>query len=110
MLKSLLSFSLLLISLTVLSQDKKQCQGITKAGARCTRLVKGSDTCHQHKSIHSCKWELCPYTGTCKPHYKVAVIKYVGSHGTDAYFIDSLHLAHPSWEYEKLEAKLKTIK
>lgn len=47
MLKSFLAVSLLLISLTAFSQDKKQCQGKTKAGTQCQHKV-ATTYCKQH--------------------------------------------------------------
>lgn len=37
----------LLLSLATIAQDKKQCQGITKAGTRCKHMTIGA-YCKQH--------------------------------------------------------------
>lgn len=47
MLKSLLAVSFLLISLSVFSQEKKQCQETTKAGTQCSRKTT-TTYCKQH--------------------------------------------------------------
>ena len=59
--------------------------------------------------VHTCKWAECPYHGIKPSQYRY-IVEYVGSYGTDAYYIDSLHLAYPSAEYEELETRLETIK
>lgn len=60
-------------------------------------------------SVHACKWAQCPYHGIKPDQYRY-IVEYVGSYGTDAYYIDSLHLAYPTAEYEELETRLETIK
>lgn len=60
-------------------------------------------------SVHACKWAACPYHGIKPTQYRY-IVEYVGSYGTDAYYIDSLHLSYPKAEYEELETKLETIK
>lgn len=58
---------------------------------------------------HTCEWAECPYHGIKPSDYKY-IVEYVGSYGTDAYYLDSLHLAYPTYPYELLEMKLNTIK
>lgn len=74
MLKSILIFSFLVISLTTLSQDKKQCQGTTKAGAQCQHKT-ATTLCKQHdQSTPKCGDST--KTGTlCKNIVKVAGLK-----------------------------------
>ena len=57
---------------------------------------------------HQCKWKLCPYKGITPDQWKQSVINYVGNEneGTDAYYIDMLHLEFPELEYDELENKL----
>lgn len=81
---------------------------ISVACERETTLIK----LPSHKvvsSVHACKWAECPYHGIKPSQYRY-IVEYVGSYGTDAYYIDSLHLAYPSAEYEELETRLETIK
>lgn len=59
---------------------------------------------------HTCKWNLCPYKGITPDEYRTSVAVYVNGYGTDAYYLDSLHLEYPTAEYEELETKLETIK
>lgn len=58
---------------------------------------------------HFCKWAQCPYHGI-KPDQFRYIVEYVGNYGSDSYYIDSLHLAYPTAEYEELETRLETIK
>lgn len=60
-------------------------------------------------NVHTCRWAQCPYHGL-KPNEYHYIVEYVGSYGTEAYYIDSLHLAYPNAEYEELEIRLGTIK
>lgn len=60
-------------------------------------------------NVHTCRWAQCPYHGIKPTQYRY-IVEYVGSYGTDAYYIDSLHLSYPNAEYEELETKLETIK
>lgn len=57
---------------------------------------------------HQCKWKLCPYKGITPDQWKQSVINYIGNEneGTDAYYIDMLHLEFPELEYDELETKL----
>lgn len=60
-------------------------------------------------TLHTCKWAECPYHGIKPTQYRY-IVEYVGNYGSEAYYIDSLHLAYPSAEYEELETRLETIK
>ena len=57
---------------------------------------------------HECKWHSCPYKGITPDQWKQSVINYIGNEneGTDAYYIDMLHLEFPELEYDELETKL----
>ena len=52
---------------------------------------------------HQCKWDKCPYKGVTADLAHRSVSAYVGEVGTDAYYLDILHLQHPTYEYEQLE-------
>lgn len=55
---------------------------------------------------HTCKWDKCPYKGIQKSDWSKFVIEYTGEQGTDAYYIDMLHLEYPADSYDQLEEKL----
>lgn len=52
---------------------------------------------------HVCRWGLCPYKGISIEQYKVKAEEIEGS---DGYYLDLLHLQHPSYEYDQLEDML----
>lgn len=62
----------------------------------------------QSNALHACKWPQCPYHGIRPCDYR-KIVEYVGSEGTDAYYIDSLHLVYPTYEYEQLDSMLFAI-
>jgi len=55
---------------------------------------------------HQCRWDLCPYKGVKINDYSAAVYNYTGEYGTDAYKVDMLHLAHPTYDYDQLDSLL----
>jgi hypothetical protein len=55
---------------------------------------------------HSCKWKDCPYRGVTADNAHKSVSAYVGEVYTDAYYLDILHLQHPTEDYEQLEKRL----
>lgn len=56
---------------------------------------------------HQCRWSKCPYMGSTEQPDS-AVIKLMGEEliGTDAYYLDKLHLEHPQLTYDDLEDML----
>lgn len=81
---------------------------IAVLASSCTRN-NYNKTQLQSNALHSCKWATCPYH-SIKPSDYRKIVEYVGSEGTDAYYIDSLHLAYPTYEYEQLDSMLLTVK
>ena len=57
---------------------------------------------------HTCPYPLCPYQGL-QGDCKDTIISYTGQYGTDAYYLDSLHIVHPTSTYEQLEQALTSI-
>jgi hypothetical protein len=56
-------------------------------------------------STHECRWSLCPYKGVAnQPEaWKDAVETYTHyGEGTDAYYIDMLHLEYPTEDWISL--------
>jgi len=62
--------------------------------------------CKNENDPHTCKWKLCPYKGITEPQYRQSVTNYVGEEGSDAFYIDLLHLENPEADYDTLEAML----
>lgn len=62
-----------------------------------------------HNDKHTCTWPECPYHGIRPNDYKY-IVEYVGNYGTDAYYLDSLHLVYPTYPYELLEMELDAMK
>ncbi len=64
-------------------------------------------TCKNHK----CKWDLCPYKEIVRLEWDGCIIEYTQTErSTDAYRVDSIHLEHPTWEYDSIDSLLSTIK
>lgn len=80
---------------------------IAVLASSCTR-TEYKRTQLQSNVLHSCKWATCPYH-MIKPSDYRKIVEYVGNEGTDAYYIDSLHLAYPTYEYEQLDSMLFTL-
>lgn len=81
---------------------------IAVLASSCTR-TKYAKAKLQSNVLHACRWAQCPYHGIRPCDYR-KIVDYVGSEGTDAYYIDSLHLAYPTYEYEQLDSMLFAIK
>lgn len=60
---------------------------------------------------HTCKWSKCPYKEIVRLEWDGCIIEYTGTErSTEAYRADSIHLEYPTWEYDRIDSLLSTIK
>lgn len=56
---------------------------------------------------HECKWDLCPYKEIVRIEWNDCIIEYGKTErSSDAYKADSVHLEHPTWEYDQIDSLL----